>query len=354
MTAERWDAELVAALDRERPRLQGAAYLLTGDLRSADGVVDAVLADLLIRRTPPAAVRHEALRALVGEKGPSALPGDGRPAFELVDQSRDGGRPRVVTELARLLPPDRAAVILRHHCALNAAEIADLLGRTPADAAALTDRATAELGERDWEHRTDDAWAEELAAAIPYDRRTSLGSNRDVTNARRLLSHRRRRRVGLAVAAALVLLVLVTMLRPSQAPVDLTSPLPTPASTLAPREDPPCNTSDRGCQVRLIQAWQATMADVVGSYVDPEDSYFTSYRTPDGNLSQPGFWDSTGGALAIDLVRDQGSTRVSVQIATARPYAVSCGSTTRNPCISMRFMDGNHFTDRDLPGRGGH
>jgi len=341
LTADRRDAELVEALDRERPGLQGAAYLLTGDPPSADELLDAVLADLLIRRTPAADLRREALRALVGEQRPTALPGAGGPAVELLDGSRDAGRPRAVAELARLPLADRAAVVLRHYSGLNAAEIANLLGRTPADAAALADRATAEL-----QRGGDDGWTAVLSAAIPYDRSTSLGSQRDVANARRLLGHRRRRRVGLGVAAALVLLLLVTQLRTSPAPIELTSPVPTPADTVTQRpEEPPCDTSDRNCQGRLLRAWQTTMADVIGSYVDPGDHYFTGYRAAAGTLNRPGFWVSKDGALAIDLVpRDRGSTQVSVQIATGRPYATRCGSTTRMECISMRFMDGNRFT----------
>ena len=346
MTADRRDAELAGALDRVRPGLQGAAYLLTGDPRNADDILDAVLAELLTRRTSPPDLRHHALRGLVGDQRPGPLPDAGRPTVELVDGPRDAGQPPVVTELARLPPPERAAVILRHYFRLDAAEIADLLGRTPSEASALADRGTSQLQSGQAERSTDDGLADSLVAAIPYDRRTSRGAARDLANARRLQSHRRRRGVGLGVAAGLVLLLLVTQLRPPSAPVEVTGPLPTnPIRTSAPPPEPPCDTSDTTCQVELTNAWQTAVAEVVSGYVDPGDAYFDVHRTADGSLNRPGFWVSEGGALAIDLIRrDGGSTQVTVQIATSRRDAVRCGTTTHRTCVSRRFMDGNRFT----------
>jgi hypothetical protein len=332
-------------VDRARVGLQGAVYLLIDDPRSADDVLDAVLAELLIRRVPPAELHRLALRGLVGDDQPTPVPGAGRPAVELVDGPRDAGRPLVLNQLARLPPSERAAVVLRHYTGLNEAEIADLLGRTPTDAGALADRATMKLQAGQVEWCTEKGLNEALRAAIPYDRRGSRGATRDVEHARRIIGHRRRR-LGLGIAAALVLLVLIAQLRPPRATDQVTSSLPTPVVTSAPLPEPPCDPSEGDCQRAQIYAWQTTMAEVISSYVDPGDHYFNVFRTPDDTLNPPGFWVSDGGALAVDLLRRGrgGATQVSMQIATSRRYAIACGRTTHRECISMRFMDGNRFT----------
>ena len=95
----------------------------------------------------------------------------------------------------------------------------------------------------------------------------------------------------------------------------------------------------------MLFGWRSEMAEVAASYLDPQGKYFSGFGySYDSRYDTPGFWDGQGGALAFEMFRlDKGATEIYLQIATSRKYAVSCGSTTRQPCLRMRFMDGNSF-----------
>ena len=51
---------------------------------------------------------------------------------------------------------------------------------------------------------------------------------------------------------------------------------------------------------------------------------------------------------------DKGATEVYLQVATSRKFAVRCGATTGQQCLSFRFMDGNSYLMTDSTLAPGH
>jgi hypothetical protein len=91
------------------------------------------------------------------------------------------------------------------------------------------------------------------------------------------------------------------------------------------------------------------MAEVASSHLDPTGEYFSGfgYRY-DSRYDMPSFWTGQGGALAFEMFRlDKGATEVYLQVATGRRFAVRCGATTHQKCLSFRSMDGNSYLMTD-------
>ena len=87
------------------------------------------------------------------------------------------------------------------------------------------------------------------------------------------------------------------------------------------------------------------MAEVATSQLDPQGKYFSGFGYGyTARYDTPSFWSGQGGALAFEMFRlNKGATEVYVQIATGRKFAVPCGATTHQRCMSLRFMDGNRY-----------
>jgi hypothetical protein len=87
------------------------------------------------------------------------------------------------------------------------------------------------------------------------------------------------------------------------------------------------------------------MAEVTSSYLDPSGKYFSGFGYHyDSRYDMPSFWTGQGGALAFEMFRlDKGATEVDVQVATGRKFAVRCGATTHQKCLSFQSMAGNSY-----------
>lgn len=349
MTADRRDTDFVAVIDRERPLLHGTARLLLDDAETADPVLDAVLAHLYGRDLPPATLRLEALRGLVSPERPEPLPWSQAPAFELVDSPGNLGRVRasILSDLARLTREQRIAIVLERYTQLPSVQIADLLGRPVDEVLVLARQAQAGLAAGRPDRTDDQTLAEELRAVATG---TPLGSGRDdLAHGRRLIRRRLLRRGAVAVAAVVVLVLALTQLRPTEAPVT-EAPVPTVVATTAtPSPEPSCDVSERPCQAAILRDWRDEMGLVISYRLDRDKRYFTGYSfSYDRRYETPGIWTRSGGSLGLEMFRlDRGATEVYLQIATSREAAVRCGVTTGNPCVSMRFMDGNRFIVTD-------
>ena len=98
------------------------------------------------------------------------------------------------------------------------------------------------------------------------------------------------------------------------------------------------------------------MAEVATSYLDPSGEYFSGFGySYNSRYDMPSFWSGQGGALAFEMFRlDKGATEVYLQVATSRKFAVRCGATTGQQCLSFQSMDGNSYlmTDSTLERRG--
>lgn len=343
MTDDARNAGFVATLERERPTLQGTAYLLLDDADTAEGVLDAILARLYERQVPADALRLEALRALVGDDETlSPLPWSEAPRFELVDDAAAPERRPILSDLALLPREQRAAIVLERFAELPSVQIADLLDRPVDEVLVLARQARAALAAGHSDRRLDERLATELREAVPSDLRTHRAAD-DLAHGLRLIRRRRSRRGVVAVAAAVAVIVILTQLWPQAAPVDQAS---APAATASgPQPGPSCDTTTAPCRATIMKSWRTEMAAVTTSHLDPDRAYFSGYSfSYDDRYETPGFWTDQGGALALEMFRaSHGATEVYVQIATSRKFAVQCGATTRTTCVSMRFMDGNRF-----------
>ena len=346
MTVAERRAEFVSTLDRERASLQGTAYLLVDDPRSAAGVLDGTLAQLYARQVAPAEVRLEALRSLVSNNAPPAvLPWARAREFELLDGPLPAESHGIVADLRGLPHDQRAALVLKHFTALPSAQIADLLGRPLEDVELLARQARTALTAGHPERETDDGLAAELRAALPYDWQSSHGGVTDVARGHRLIRWRWLRRGAVAAAAVVALVLLVGQLWPHPAPDPEPLAQP-PAISGPPVARANCDTRDTGCRETLLQDWRATMVAVANEHLDRDQSDpFRLSSAQQGRDSGWGSWSDQGGVLTVELARSgRGATQLSVQIASSRAYAVPCGQTTGTTCATTRFMDGNRFT----------
>jgi DNA-directed RNA polymerase specialized sigma24 family protein len=341
------DDEFAAVVERERPLLQGIAYLLTGDAERADRLVQVVWARMYETWAQVTRPQVEAIRALiVAEPLALDLPWESRARFELLDGDRltTAATAPVVADLGRLTADQRTAIILERYAQLPSAQIAEVLGRPIDEVLVLARQARAALTTGHPQRVDDTALARELADAIPVDRRTAYGSADDLAHGRQLVQRRRLRRGAAALAAVVLLVVGFTVLPPDRAPAPVAAP---PASPL-PAVTPPgttCSPAESTCRGRILFRWRSEMAEVVQSHLDPDGVYFSGfgYRY-DGRYDSPDFWAGQEGALAFEMFRlDRGATVVYVQIATSRQAAVRCGATTGHDCQTVRFMDGNEM-----------
>ena len=349
MTADLRDAEFVATVTRERPVLQNTAYLLLDDPRAARQLLDAVLARAYELQVPAPALRTAALRGLAGVDGRLAGPRIQARSFELVDRPSHPPTAPIVELLSRLSREQRIVTVLTHLTLMGDDQIAEVLGRPAEEVAELARLARAEL-ERSDPRLTGGQLAAELRAAVPPDLSITASGFDDLARGRGLIRRRWWRRGLSAVAAAVVLAVGVIQLWPepqfvpSSAP-PITTPVTNLPSTPAPRPRASCDTTTLPCRAAILSAWRTQMADIVGDYVDRDQNYFSGFSFfYDDRYESPQIWTGGPGVLGLELYRLQGGgTQVYLQIATSRQAAVRCGTTTRNSCVSQRFMDGNRF-----------
>lgn len=342
------DAEFVATVAQHSVLWQCVASLLLEEPARAHDVVDGVLARLYERRVPAGSLRIEALRSLVGGDARSAsLPWQRPSRFELVESPTRPKTAPVVADLARLPRDQRAAAVLAFAAALHLEEVAAALDRPGGEAVDLVTDSHSALLAGHPERNHPARLTAELRAAVPPDLRAPRTGFADLTRGRRLIRRRGARRALSVAAALLVAVVLATQLWPRAEVVPSSAPpntdLPsTPAATATTQ--PVCDTSESVCRATILSAWRTSMAAVVSDYVDPDDSYFTGFSfSYDDRYESPDIWSGRG-ALGLDLFRLQGGrTQIYVQVATSRREAVRCGTTTKNTCVSQRFMDGNRF-----------
>ena len=337
-------ATFVAA---RRPMLQGIAFLMYGNLGLARTIVDVTMARLYddwpVEDDP---LDITLRRVLDAHPSQVDVPWDRPIRVELVDAATPGtASPMgIVADLAALDRDERRVLILQHSAQVPLPRIPPLVDRTLGEVQQLARSARHKLVAADGDRARDDVLAAQLAEVIPYDLREGFSADVDIAHGKQLIRQRMFRRLAVAIAAVLVL-VGVVIWAPREPLNVSTAPPPTPIP-VQPRPMPPCPISDNGCQVDVLGAWRAQMADVVTSYLDPEKSYFDGVGHGSEPIYEtPSFWDGRGGALGFDLFsRGPGATLVYVQVASDRRLAIRCGDLTGQRCISQRFLDGNRFS----------
>jgi DNA-directed RNA polymerase specialized sigma24 family protein len=347
------DQEYAAVVDRERPLIEATAYLLTGDPVQAERVVQLVFAELYWRLPRVQHPQVEALRTVLRTaRRPVQLPWEPRKRFELID-----GPPRlpvtepIVADL-RMLPYDqRVVVILEGYAGLPIGQVAKVLGRSVDDVLLLAQRARVALTAEQPERTNDEVLAQELEEAIPYVMRESHDGADDLAHGR-WLSRRSWIQRGLAAVVVVLTVVAVGLLVPAHRPVPQAAPsLPTSTPS---RQG--CDPSSATCRALILFKWRSKMAEVTSSYLDPSGEYFSGFGYHyDSRHDMPSFWAGQGGALAFEMFRfDKGATEVYVQVATGRKFAVRCGATTHQKCLSFQSMAGNSYllTDSTVAGGG--
>jgi DNA-directed RNA polymerase specialized sigma24 family protein len=337
------DEEYAAVVQRERPLIQATAYLLTGDPVQAERVVQLVFAQLYRRWSGLSQPRLATIRAVVdAARAPVQLPWEHHKGFELID-----GLPPVpavepiVADLRRLSNDQRVAIVLDCYVGLTSAQIAQVLERPVGDVLSIAGRARNMLAAGHPERADDEALAQELMEAIPYDIRDSHGSANDLAHGRRLVRRRWIQRGSAALAAVVLIVAAVVLIDPMHPPAPQAAP---PVPTSVPFRQG-CDPSSATCRAQILFKWRSKMVEVTRSYLDPTGEYFSGFGySYNSRYDTPGFWTGQGGALAFEMFRlDKGATEVYLQIATSRKFAVRCGATTDQQCSRMKFMDGNFF-----------
>jgi len=356
------DEEYGAVVDRERPLIQATAYLLTGDLVQAERLVQLVFAQLY-RRLPTVQPPHvEALQALVrAGRRPVRLPWEHRTRFELMDgPSLLPAAAPIIADLGRLNYEQRVAIVLDSYAGLSSGQIAEILQR-PVDAVLqLVQQARAALAVAHRERASDEALAQQLNAAIPYDLLKSSESTDDLAHGRQLIRRGWLLRGSAALAAVLLIVLAAGIFLPTrraiqpvgsipQAQSSSSVPISTPQASCDPASIPACRSP-------ILFKWRSDMAAVASSYLDPTGEYFTGFGYYYNNrYDMATFWSGQGGALGLQMFRlDRGATEVYLQVATSRKFAIRCGATTGQQCLRFQFMDGNSYlmTDSTLRRQG--
>ncbi len=342
------DRDYATFVEDDRPLLQRCAYLLVGQRQTADELVQAALAGVYGRWAHVRDPRLVALRLL----HTTDLDGQGwspRARFELVD-SRPVREPvdPLVTVLQALSARQRMVVVLEWVARLGRVEIAAVLDSSVETVAGVAREGRTALVRAMPELADDAVLAARLDQAVPPDVR-SVRRYDDLRNGQELVRRRWLRRTGLAAVAVVLLVLLVSQLRPvAQTPVSAPAPVTATATvTATPSPVTTCDRSLATCRAALTRAWRASVYEVVADYLDPEGRYFnaSSYYARDESED---LWRTRRGALAMEVFRvGGGSTQVYVQIATDRASAPRCGAATGKACSSIRFMDGNRFTLSD-------
>ena len=349
MTSLTRDRDYATFVEDERSLLQRCAYLLVGQREAADDLVQATLADLYARWRRVRNPRLVAMR-LLHTTDLGALPDSSpRARFELVDTRRahEAVDP-LVTLLAALSARQRMVVVLEWVARLPTVEIAAVLDSSVTTVSDVSRAARAALVRASPDLADDAVLATRLDAAVPPDVR-AVRRYDDLAHGRRLVQRRWFRRVAGAAAAVVLLVLVVSQLRPvEQAPASAPAPpAATPTRTVTPGPTPACDRGQVVCQAYLVRAWRATVYEVVAEHLDPEGAFFnaSSYYARDETED---LWPTKRGALGMEVFRaGGGATQVTVQIATDRSYAPRCGLATGNPCSSIRFLDGNRFVLSD-------
>jgi DNA-directed RNA polymerase specialized sigma24 family protein len=337
------DQDYAAVVDRERPLIEATAYLLTGDPVQAERVVQLVFAELYWRLPRVQHPQVEALRTVLRTaRGPVQLPWEPRMRLELIDGPQHPPVTEPMVADLRMLPYDqRVVVILEGYAGLPTVQVAKVLGRSVDDVLLLARRARVALAAEHPERTSDEALAQELEDAIPYLMRESHDGADDLAHGR-WLSRRRWIQRGLAAVVVVALTVVaVGLLVPAHRPVPQAAPA-LPTSTPLRQG---CDPSTATCRALILSRWRSKMAEVTSSYLDPSGEYFSGFGYHyDSRYDVPSFWTGQGGALAFEMFRlDKGATEVYVQVATGRKFAVRCGATTDQKCLSFQSMDGNSY-----------
>ena len=354
------DEEYAAVAERERPLLQATAYLLTGDPAETERIVQLVLAQLYGRWHGMPHPRVEAIRAVVrAARAPVHLPWDDRKRVELIDGPPAGpAAARIVGDLQMLTYDQRVAIVLDHYTGLSSGQIAQILHRPVDEMLLLSGQARAVLATGRPDRVSDEALAQELGEAIPDDLHESHDSTDDLSHGRQLNQRRWLLRGSVALVAVLLILVAAGALLPMRRPVQPVRSAPQAGSSVhrsAPSEN--CNPATTpACRSKILFKWRSEMAEVASTYVDPSGEYFSGFGYYYNNrYDMPSFWSGQGGALGFEMFRlDKGATEVYLQVATNRKFAVRCGATTGQQCLSFRSMNGNSYlmTDSTLRRQG--
>jgi DNA-directed RNA polymerase specialized sigma24 family protein len=346
--------EYTAMVDRERPLIQATAYLLTGDPVRAGRLVQMVLAELYGRLPKVQDPRVEALRAVVrAARGSIWLPWEHRKRVALIDEPPPAPEAEpIVADLGTLTYDRRVAIVLVSYAKLPTVQIGEIIGRSVDEVLLLARQARTALAARHQKRTSDEALAQELTDAIPYDMRESHSSVADLAHGRQLVHRRWIQRGSAALVAVLLIVVAGAVFIPTRPPVPQAAPSgPTPTALSLN-----CEPSSSTCQAQILFRWRSRMTEVAASHLDPTGMYFSGFGySYGGRYDTPTRWTAYGGALAFEMFRlDEGATEVWMQVASGREFAVRCGATTRQECLSLRFMDGNSYlmTDSTLRRRG--
>ena len=342
------EASFAAFATDQRPRLQGVAYLLHGDVQIAESVVDASLAQLYDLWPLVGNAEDAAFRWLVHARpGELDLPWRRGARFELIDRASGRiGANGIVGELAALEPDQRRALVLERFADLPILRIASILNLSGSNVQRLARSAQEALIRTEPARRDDEVLAAELANVIPYHLRSALPAALDVAHGKQLAQQRVARR--LAFTAAVVVLLIGIALWAPRAPLGAEIPGPAaPHSAVGPvAQPPPCRNSDDLCRMRALGEWRSQMADIMRTYVDPSRTYFTGFGyKPEPIYESETFWQGRGGVLGFYLTPKQGgATVIFLQVATGRERAIRCGLLTQQRCVSQQFLSGNSYT----------
>ena len=161
----------------------------------------------------------------------------------------------------------------------------------------------------------------------------------------------------MATAALLAVVLALARLTPASAPVaDEPAASTPPVSAPTPTVRAACDTTQPYCRLDLLVDWRTQMTSVIRSRLDPGDDYFSGYAYNAEGLSlSDAFWRGEGGAVSLDVVsRGSGGTKIFLQVATSRQYALRCGELTHNRCTRQNFLDGftYNLTETSNPAQG--
>ena len=344
MTARSRDAQFASLVATHRERLRGCAWLLTPDPQLTARLCEVALATLYSRWSRVGDPVVAAYRLLV-DIDPGRVSTPWRPVerVQLIDElPSHPSRPGLARDLSQLEPALRRIVVLQHVAKLPTGQLAAAIGLPAERVAELTRSARQVLVSQDPRRADDEVLRQQFDQALTA--MPPAEASADDAGHGRLLSRRRRLRQGLGAAVAMVAVTLGAMQLSATDPAaslpatDLPAPDPRPVAS--------CDPTQQTCKASLLRDWRAEMATVTTGHLDPRHTYFTGHSySYDARYDSPTFWTRQGGSLGLDVFRVQrGATQVFVQIATERRFATRCGQTTRQRCVTMRFMDGNRFS----------
>ena len=350
------DVEFLTFLRQYRAKLVGAAFLIHGDARQAERLVEHAVAVGYGHGERFLTIAAEQLART--EPGGLRLPWERSSRAELIDSGASSGSdvrtgagltnvsvPIVLTRLDRLSRESRIALVLCRYLRLSTAGVAELLRLSPAEVDALVSRALLTLS--DLGSPGAGGAVTMMESIVPPAGDVETAAFTDLRHGRQLIRRRRARGSVVAVAAAVVLLLIgvavwpdpVTVVQVNAPPPDAASSTPTTAALCT---DP----AVLACRVEITRDWRYRMAAIVTDKLDPKGTYFSGYSFGyDARYDSDALWQGQGGALGLDVFNaGKGSTDVFVQIATSREKAVRCGALTKQKCIRQQMMDFNFFT----------